>query len=65
VTVADDGQGFDERVARRRAVGLGLISIQERARLAGGTLCVVTEKGKGSSITVRVPVSGERPSPAL
>ena len=64
VTIADDGQGFDERTARRQADGLGLISIQERARLAGGTLCVVTEIGKGSSITVRIPVSGERPSPA-
>ncbi|HEX5069964.1 MAG TPA: PAS domain-containing protein [Vicinamibacterales bacterium] len=56
VTIADDGQGFDERVVRRQADGLGLISIQERARLAGGTFCVVTEKGKGSSITVRIPV---------
>jgi len=63
ITITDDGQGFDERVARRQASGLGLISIQERARLAGGTLCVVSEIGKGSSITVRIPVGVERALP--
>jgi len=64
VNISDDGQGFDERAARRQGEGLGLISIQERTRLAGGTLCLVTEIGKGSSITVRIPVSGERTSSA-
>lgn len=65
VSIVDDGQGFDERAARRQADGLGLISIQERARLAGGTMCVVTEIGKGSKIKVRIPLGGDRPSHGL
>jgi two-component system sensor histidine kinase UhpB len=58
ISVADDGQGFDERVARRHADGLGLLSIQERARLAGGTMTVVTEIGRGTEVIVRIPVAG-------
>jgi len=63
VSIVDDGHGFDERSARRQADGLGLISIQERARLAGGTMCVVTEVGKGSKIKVRIPIGREAPVP--
>ena len=35
LTVSDDGKGFDIQV-RRSGTGLGLVSITERARLAGG-----------------------------
>lgn len=63
VSIVDDGLGFDERSARRQADGLGLISIQERARIAGGTMCVVTEVGKGSKIKVRIPLTRETAVP--
>lgn len=55
VTIADDGQGFDVATARKSPGGLGLLSINERVRLAGGTLSVVTEVGKGTQIRVRLP----------
>jgi two-component system sensor histidine kinase UhpB len=35
LTVADDGQGFDVAETRRHGKGLGLVSINERVRLAG------------------------------
>ncbi len=53
--VMDFGVGFDQD-SEERANGLGLISMQERARLAGGTLVVHSELGEGTSVTVDVPI---------
>ena len=61
LTVGDDGKGFDVAETRRSRKGLGLVSINERVRLSGGTLSVVTEKDKGTQIRVRLPAS-RRPS---
>ena len=38
LTIADDGKGFDVVGARADSKGLGLVSINERVRLAGGTV---------------------------
>jgi len=56
LTVSDDGKGFDIQV-RRNGVGLGLVSITERARLAGGTLSIVTSANKGTKVRVLVPIA--------
>ncbi|HEY7387037.1 MAG TPA: CheR family methyltransferase [Bryobacteraceae bacterium] len=50
--VADSGHGFDPRAPRS---GLGLISMEERARLMQGTFTVESQPGEGSRITVDVP----------
>jgi signal transduction histidine kinase len=53
LTVRDDGRGFDTRKAARRALkaaSLGLISMDERARLAGGRLTVRGNPGQGAII---------------
>ncbi|MEP7355610.1 MAG: sensor histidine kinase, partial [Anaerolineales bacterium] len=57
----DDGCGFDPnrlptQVDRRH---LGLISMQERAEMLGGTLVVYSAPGAGTSVQVRVPVTLE------
>ena len=57
LTIADDGKGFDVGATRNSRKGLGLVSINERVRLAGGTLSVMTEWNKGTHIRVRVPTS--------
>ena len=54
LTVSDDGKGFDIQV-RTGETGLGLVSITERARLAGGTVSIVT------GIEQRDPGPGPRP----
>ena len=54
LTVTDDGEGFDV-TANRRNDGLGLVSIEERARLVQGQVTVRSERGNGTTITVRVP----------
>ena len=61
LTIVDDGRGFD--IARRHSHGLGLVSIDERVRLAGGTVSVVTEANKGTRLHVQVPVSQPVPEP--
>lgn len=59
LSVADDGRGFHvpadlAELAQLRK--LGLVGIQERARLLGGTMNVKSEVGKGAILTVEVPV---------
>jgi two-component system sensor histidine kinase UhpB len=59
LVVADDGRGIDLADARRRG-GLGLVSLEERVRLAGGTLDVGARAGGGTEVRARVPASGGR-----
>lgn len=53
--VQDDGPGFSLAEARIRG-GLGLVSMQERARLVGGNLLLTTEPGQGTVLLARVPI---------
>ena len=53
--VADFGQGFD---MESRRSGLGLLSMEERARQIGATLRVQSSLGDGTRITVDVPLPG-------
>lgn len=58
-TVADAGPGFDPesvRPDRGRHVGLGLL--RERARLAGGALDVRSWPGDGTTLMLRLPLTG-------
>ena len=53
--VRDLGAGFDpEDEAPRR--GLGLISMKERARIAGGSLTVTSALGEGTIVSLKVPI---------
>jgi len=58
--VRDDGIGFDVPEARQRAAhgdSLGLLSMQERAVLAGGTWQVLSAAGAGTVVIARFPIS--------
>ncbi len=59
VAVKDDGRGFN--VADLRKVygslkKLGLISMEERIRLAGGTFDLVSAPGEGTVVSFRIPM---------
>ena len=59
LTIADDGRGFDVvEAGLRRHGGLGLVSITERVRLAGGTVSIVSELNKGTRVHVQIPAHG-------
>jgi len=56
--IRDNGKGFEvpRRIEDLAAAGkLGLVGMEERARLIGGTLTVQSQPGKGLSITVELP----------
>jgi signal transduction histidine kinase len=54
LTVMDDGVGFDP--SQPRGAGQGLRNMEERARRLGGALCVASAPGRGTRITVEVPL---------
>jgi two-component system CheB/CheR fusion protein len=54
--VMDFGVGFDQETDDNRSPGLGRISMQERARGAGGTLLVQSALGEGTTVTAEIPL---------
>ncbi len=52
--IEDKGIGFDVDNVQR---GVGLFSMDERARAVSGDLSIVSEPGKGTKIIFEVPVS--------
>ena len=57
LSVKDDGRGFVD-TAQDRPDGpnrLGLVGMQERARMAGGALRIRSRAGGGTTITARIP----------
>ena len=55
LNIIDNGVGFDPEEARL-AAGLGLISMRERVRLAGGEFAISSKRGAGTRITAHVPI---------
>jgi PAS domain S-box-containing protein len=53
--IEDDGAGFDPSLPRRG--GMGITSMEERARLAGGRLTVRSSPGQGAKFSVEMPVA--------
>jgi PAS domain S-box-containing protein len=58
LSVQDDGIGFDWEDVKENP-GLGFSSMRERARLIHGELSIQSQPGKGTMITLRVPLTGE------
>ncbi|MGA9755373.1 MAG: response regulator [Desulfobaccales bacterium] len=60
--VADNGKGFrvNEVLGDPTRRGLGLMAMQERARMMGGSLEIESEEGKGTRIAFIIPVSAGR-----
>jgi signal transduction histidine kinase len=56
LTVSDDGEGFDIGETRRRGTGLGLVSVNERVRLAGGTVNIASAPRGGTQVQVCIPL---------
>lgn len=59
VAIRDDGVGFDlgTRAVKGTGAGehLGILGMEERARLAGGETEIQSQPGEGPSVTVSVP----------
>jgi signal transduction histidine kinase len=58
LSVTDDGVGFDTEAMRERALAgesLGVLGMQERATLVGGSLTLESTPGKGSTVVLTCP----------
>lgn len=57
--VRDDGRGFDTRLIGKRE-SFGLLGIRERVVMLGGTVDFISEPGKGTMISIVIPL--DRPA---
>ena len=58
-TVEDNGSGFDAGAWQKRCVAdnhLGLLGIEERVTLLGGTFCVKSRPGLGATVYAQIPI---------
>lgn len=59
VSVRDDGRGFDpEAVVANPEARYGLVGMRERAEMLGGSMGITTAPGKGTRVTMSVPLRG-------
>jgi PAS domain S-box-containing protein len=59
-SIHDDGIGFDVEAAKanaQRGKSLGLVNIQERAMLLGGTVEITSTPKKGTTVKVKLPIA--------
>lgn len=59
IEVEDDGKGFDVEAIRRqadKAVGLGLLGMEERIALLGGRFQIESNPGGGTRLVIEVPL---------
>jgi signal transduction histidine kinase len=54
VSVSDDGRGGADP-----ARGSGLFGLKDRAEAIGGTLCIESPEGDGTSVIAKLPVDGD------
>ena len=64
LTVIDNGRGFDVDAVRASGGGLGLVTMEERVNLVGGTMSVSSEVGGGTTVQVRAPARVTAPERA-
>ncbi len=65
LSVKDDGSGFSRDNGNARPGHYGLIGMKERAAQIGAELTLVTEPGRGTKISVLLPVKVQLPKQAV
>ena len=63
ITVKDDGVGFDVsrlNTDRNNVSGFGLFSVRERLRHLDGNIDIQSENGRGTKVTITVPIRKSR-----
>ncbi|MDI6814851.1 MAG: sensor histidine kinase [Dehalococcoidales bacterium] len=56
VRISDEGCGFDIGAVNTEGDNWGLIGMQERAKVVGGSLEVRSAPGKGTTISLKIPI---------
>ncbi len=63
--IEDDGRGFNLEALRRRGDirdYLGLLGMEERMLLVGGTLTIESRPGEGTTVLATLPVASQQPT---
>ncbi len=62
LTVADDGKSFDTSLLRYGKADrrLGLLGMRERVEMVGGSFNIQSHSGEGTSVLVRIPLTGRK-----
>lgn len=55
IIIQDDGKGFDKEM--KKETSFGLIGMRERVDLLDGELIIDSEIGKGTTVTIKVPLN--------
>jgi PAS domain S-box-containing protein len=63
LVVADDGQGITAEQASSPS-SLGLLGMRERVEMLGGALRIAGAAGRGTTVTIRVPLAPDQPCEA-
>lgn len=61
LTIEDDGKGFDVVEAKTRGrtgLSIGILGMEERARLIGGTITIISSPMTGTRVTASLPFIG-------
>ena len=61
--IDDDGMGFDLNRLREedsQVRGAGIFTMEERARLMGGTCVIESQPGQGTRVRVKIPTVMDR-----
>lgn len=58
--IIDNGKGFDFYKLRQAGHGNGLVILQERSNLVGGTVNIDSAPGRGTWVTLWIPIARER-----
>lgn len=58
LTVSDNGRGFSEdEISSKKS--LGIVGMRERAILLGGEFTISSTAGKGTTLIIRIPITGQ------
>jgi two-component system sensor histidine kinase DegS len=66
--ISDNGRAFsvEEKLDCHKGIGrLGLLGMQERLRLVGGTFAITSKPGRGTKLSVKLPLNGEPKTPPM
>ena len=65
--VQDNGRGFEVKqgTSVHRGSGLGLLGIRERVAVAGGSLVIDSAPGRGTRVSIRIPLPEEPAAASL
>lgn len=56
IAVSDDGQGYDTNGSGNKDSGIGFTSLRNRAALINAQVAIDTAVGKGTSVTIQMPL---------